>query len=330
MPPKITFNKSGSSQDTKLPDCSNNKLQEMENALRNFFQILAQTSDRFNAEYAFDGLFNYIKEYDRILYSTISNIIYADYENPGIFEPAGTLLSNLDALISYAESDDIISMKKKNDSDHQTEKVVYDTQKAILKIWDHVTLASQQYQILKQSDEEYDEKFKRRIAGYKEEMSKEMNSQMITMVGIFTALAFLIFGSISSLDGIFENIQIPLFKTMSISLIWGLCVLNTIFIFLYCIGKMSKLNFKANMHPNASIFQRYPVIWWTNLMLILLLLITSWGYFIQQNKIGEWLIRISNNNPCLIFAIGSIIILSIIVAGVLLLAKKTKWARSIE
>ena len=67
MPPKITFNKSGSSQDTKLPDCSNNKLQEMENALRNFFQILAQTSDRFNAEYAFDGLFNYIKEYDRIL-----------------------------------------------------------------------------------------------------------------------------------------------------------------------------------------------------------------------------------------------------------------------
>lgn len=330
MPIKITVDKVENSQGTNITGCSNNKLQEMEYALRKFFQRLAQTNEQFDAEHAFDELFNYITLYDRILYSTISNIIYFDYENPGTFDPAGTLLSNLDALVSYAESDNNISMKKKNINEHQTEEAVDDTRKAILKIWDHVTLASQQYQILKQTDEEYDEKFKRRIAGYKEEMSKEMNAQMITMVGIFTALAFLIFGSISSLDGIFENIQMPLFKTMSISLIWGLCVLNMIFIFLYCIGKMSKLNFKANMHSNTSIFQRYPIIWWTNLMLILLLLITSWGYFIQQNKIGEWLIRISNNNPCLIFVIGSVIILSIIVAGVLLLAKKTKWTRSIE
>ena len=45
-------------------------------------------------------------------------------------------------------------------------------------------------------------------------MSKEMNAQMITMVGIFTALAFLVFGSISSLDGIFEQNAIPLFKVI--------------------------------------------------------------------------------------------------------------------
>ena len=51
--------------------------------------------------------------------------------------------------------------------------------------------------MIKQSDNEYDEKFQKRITAYKEEMSKEMNTQMITMVGIFTALAFLIFGSIS-------------------------------------------------------------------------------------------------------------------------------------
>ena len=73
-----------------------------------------------------------------------------------------------------------------------------------------ITLASQQYTMLKQSDTEYDEKFQKRITAYKEEMSKEMNTQMITMVGIFTALAFLIFGSISSLDGVFENIHISI------------------------------------------------------------------------------------------------------------------------
>lgn len=79
---------------------------------------------------------------------------------------------------------------------------------------------SQQYIMLKQTDEEYDEKFKARISSFKEDMSKDMNAQMITMVGIFTALAFLIFGSISSLDGIFENTALPIFKVMSNSIIF--------------------------------------------------------------------------------------------------------------
>lgn len=79
---------------------------------------------------------------------------------------------------------------------------------------------SQQYIMLKQTDEEYDEKFKARISSFKEDMSKDMNARMITMVGIFTALAFLIFGSISSLDGIFENTALPIFKVMSNSIIF--------------------------------------------------------------------------------------------------------------
>lgn len=118
-----------------------------------------------------------------------------------------------------------------------------------------ITLASQQYTMLKQSDTEHDEKFQKRITAYKEEMSKEMNTQMITMVGIFTALAFLIFGSISSLDGVFENIDLPLFKVISIGLIWGICVSNMIFVFLYCIGKMTKLNFKANQSKKRTFFK---------------------------------------------------------------------------
>lgn len=79
---------------------------------------------------------------------------------------------------------------------------------------------SQQYIMLKQTDEEYDEKFKARISSFKEDMSKDMNARMITMVAIFTALAFLIFGSISSLDGIFENTALPIFKVMSNSIIF--------------------------------------------------------------------------------------------------------------
>lgn len=46
-------------------------------------------------------------------------------------------------------------------------------------------------------------------------LSKEMNGQLISLVSIFTALSFLIFGGISSLDNIFVGAKdIPVTKLM--------------------------------------------------------------------------------------------------------------------
>ena len=240
----------------------------------------------------------------------------------------GTILSNLEALVEYTENPINITNKKQILPKNTKETAVDDARKMVLKIWDHVTLASHQYTMLKQTDDEYDDKFKKRIASYKEEMSREMNVQMITMVGIFTALAFLIFGSISSLDGIFENIKIPLFKTMSIGLIWGLCVSNMIFVFLYCIGKMTRLNFKADDRPKATIFEKYPVVWWTNLILVALLLISLWGWFIQKNIVTNSLLEAIRYHPCPFFIVGSLIILVFIVVGIVFLAHKTRFKES--
>ncbi len=176
------------------------KLQDMENDLRRFFGRLGKPSSKFKASEAFDDLFRYIKSYDRVLYSTISNIIYAHYNSlEYTTDQIGTIQSNLDELVRYSQDDKNIAVKKNAQSSMNDKEKIDNTRKIILKIWDHVSLASQQYTMLKQTDEEYDAKFKAHIAAYKEEMSKEMNAQMITMVGIFTALAFLIFGSISSL-----------------------------------------------------------------------------------------------------------------------------------
>lgn len=301
------------------------RLEEMENALRKFFERLSKPNESFKPSVSFDELLRYINNYDRILYSTISNIIYANYRHSdGTTDPAGTLLSNLDALIRYSENEQNIVAKKSALSGNQTPESVDDTRRVVLKIRDHVALASQQYTMLKQSDAEYDEKFKKRINSYKEEMTREMNTQMITMVGIFTALAFLIFGSISSLDGIFENINLPLFKVISIGLIWGICVSNMIFIFLYCIGKMTKLNFKVNQSVTANIFQRYPIVWWTNFLLVSLLLLSSWGWFVQCSKIGYSIIEFVNCSPWFIFVFGTVFIIALIVAGIVFFAKKTR------
>lgn len=321
---KINLEKADSAHSDYTIENHSGRLQEMESALRKFFEQLDKPNEKFNASEAFDELLRYINNYDRVLYSTISNIIYAHYScDDATIDPAGTLLSNLDALICFSENDRNILAKKTSLAKNQTEESVDDTRRVILKIWDHVTLASQQYTMLKQSDEEYDEKFKKRISSYKEEMSKEMNTQMITMVGIFTALAFLVFGSISSLDGIFENINLPLFKVMCIGLIWGLCVSNMIFVFLYCIGKMTRLNFKASQSVKANIFQRYPIVWWTNFLLVSLLLLSTWGWFVQCADIGHKIIALANCSPWCVFVLGTVVIIAVIICGIVFFSKKT-------
>ena len=322
---KINVEKSESASTSPVVDHSD-KLQEMEAAFRKFFDQLDKPNEKFNPSDAFDELVRYVNNYDRILYSTISNTIYAHYNcNDSTSDPAGTLQSNLDALLRYSENAENIAAKKSALAKNQPASSIDDARRIVLKIWDHVTLASQQYTMLKQTDSEYDEKFKKRIASYKEEMSKEMNSQMITMVGIFTAIAFLIFGSISSLDGVFENISLPLFKLMSVGLIWGICVSNMIFVFLYCVGKMTRLNFKSDQSPKADIFRRYPIVWWTNLLLITLLILSAWGWFLQGNTIGHEIIKLANCSPWLVFIIGTVLILGLVIGATVFLAKRTKF-----
>ena len=282
--------------------------QAMQGAINDFFNHLVVKHDVFSNERAFDELQRYIIQYDRILYSPISNIIYSAYENSQEEELIGTLMSNLDALVSYSLDPDVIAKRKIALKEDTNKRIVDDTKKAVLKIWDHVNLANQQYKVLKQTDDEYNEKFKHQISSYKEEMTKEMNAQLLTMVSIFTALAFLIFGGISSLDNIFSIDGIPIMKVLATGLIWGLCIFNLIFLFLFCVGKMTKLNFKSTDDPNATIFQKYPVVWWCDLLLLSLLVICLWLYFMQQYEIDIWLVNICIANAGVTTIIGCLLI----------------------
>lgn len=247
------------------------QMQKMQIEIEKVFQSMMVKQDQFEKEKTFDDLYSYILAYDRILYSPISNLIYSSYENGQDGDVIGTLQSNLDALLSYVSNPQVIENKKSDLKDAKSKKRVDDTKKAIIKIWDHVNLANQQYKVLKQTDDEYNKKFQVRIADYKETMTKEMNAQLLTLVSIFTALAFLVFGGISSLDNIFSLSEIPLLKIIASGLVWGLCIFNLIFVFLFCVGKMTHLNFKSTDSPDATIFQKYPIVWWCDLLLVSLL-----------------------------------------------------------
>ena len=73
---KINLEKFDTSPSSPIIEHSD-KLQEMEHDLRKFFERLDKPNERFNPSDAFDELLRYVNNYDRVLYSTISNIIYA-------------------------------------------------------------------------------------------------------------------------------------------------------------------------------------------------------------------------------------------------------------
>ena len=298
---------------------SNKKKDKMEIEILSIMEKLSVCTDKFNKDEFYSMVGKYIAKYDRILYSTISAYIYGKSDAKNENDTVGIIMTNLEWLVD--------NPREIKEGDRE-EKIVIATNRAITKMLDHVSLASQQYLNLKQTDDEYNKKFNDHISEVKDNMTqdiiKEVNSQLITLVGIFTALAFLIFGSISSLDGIFENNDIPLFKTMSIGIIWGICILNMIFVFLFCISKMTKLNFKSDLKTDATIFRRYPVVWWTNLILISLLLLTIWTYFLTTIGVGESFAKFCEVDWRRTCIFGTIIVIGIIAVGCIFLMKKTK------
>lgn len=287
--------------------------EEMSEKIVEICNQLFTDSDKFDAEKTFNMIFQYIKGYQRILYSQISNIVYAFYNNHTTAEATnalGTMISNLEKIVAYTGTQKYKSRKEKAQQS-DIKKAYEDTEKSIIKIWDHVNLAQTQYSGLKQTDEEYRKKFNNSITPFKESLMKDMNAQLLTMVSIFTALAFLVFGGISSLNGIFSNQETSLLKIMIIGCIWGLFILNLIFIFLFCVGKMTGLSFKPNSDSDTNIFQEYSIIWWSNLILLTILAVSVWTFYVQKENLDSEFNTWCRANPEFAMWAGYLIILFI-------------------
>ncbi len=76
------------------------------------------------------------------------------------------------------------------------------------------------------------------------ETTKKINDvyvQFITILGIFTAIVFALFGGISSMGEIvtlFSNSSISIYKATTIILLCSATMLNTLYLFVYLIGKL--------------------------------------------------------------------------------------------
>ena len=262
-------------------------LLNLQNETAGLCKKLDQDVDVFNKQDFFDVIYAYVKNDNRLVYSAITTYIFSIVPEKNKAsehkDREGSIVSNLRCVIDYANGDEF----QENNSDKDPEMVVL-TRKYLLKFWDHVNLAQRQYEQIAKEEEYFNALAKKSVEEATKPIAAELNRELISLVGIFTALSFLVFGGVSSLDNIFSGAKdIPLLKLLIVGSVWGICMINLIFIFIFFIAKLTGISIKSDNAGNANIVKRYPIVIFTNWLLVTVLAFSIWSYwFIKLNLRG--------------------------------------------
>lgn len=289
---------------------------EMQKQMKKICELIFHYDGEFNKKEFYMAVCEYIDKNDRLLYKTISNYVYSVCDMPlngvQIDEIQKNLVDSVEYVMSYDED------QLNEDTKNKYGKNIHEkARKVVIKIQDHVDLAIQQHNSLKETDEEYKRKFQKEFKETKDVITREMSNQLVTLVGIFTAIAFVVFGGISSLDNIFQAgmYNIPLLRLMIIGVIWGLCMTDLVYIFLFCVGKITKLSIKSSDKPEDNLVQKYPIIFWSNYLFLSILGILSWMYFLCKKDLINWFFNIADKSSVEVSVVGFIIILILMLFG---------------
>lgn len=289
--------KQENAQIVSLQRSEDQEIQERHNAIAVICAQLSTPATAFNAESTCSSVMEYIGKYKRWFYSDISDYLFRCTE-----KEIASFLSNLDTLQSY------VYAKRRDATDE--EKAAADSVVTVIdKLYDHSNLAQKQNISLHDSDETFSSRFDKNLIPFKATFAHEMNMQFISLIAIFTALSFIVFGGISSLNNIFQNAaHIPILELVIVGCIWSLCISNLVFAFMYFVSKVAGIPIKTSNHPNAQLSQKYPLWVWSNYVLLLILAIACWLYFIDYANAGGWLLNISKKYSMLVSISGIAII----------------------
>lgn len=293
-----------------IGDYSN--ITEMRGAIINIMAQFSVSQEGFNKDNVFKLLVEYYLLFDRLLYNYVTQEVINSYRrnnSSNSFEKtsvAEVMTLNIQLLLSDILDDsmqnyylDLIKdVTAKTDDSFSPllshEELFEKVKKALYKIYDYTELAQIQWKKIRELNAEQEKAIKQNIEAISKqserEMTKRLTSQLVTLVGIFTALAFLLFGGIDlgakfiSGGATGDITSISVTKMLCIVALWGIALLNIVFVFLYCVGQMTDLDFKATKDETASFFQKYPVFIWSNYILLNVLVICGFLYFCFNNE----------------------------------------------
>lgn len=256
---------------------------------------IAGTTQMFNAQDACVMVQSYAEEYGRWFYSDITNYLFAIDENDQT-----TFFSNLEEMLKFSHTGYSSGGEKENSEE---------LQRMIDKLWDHSNLAQRQKEIIGKKESDIKRLMELVVTPQMMEFREKMSKELISLIAIFTALSFIVFGGISSLDNIFDGVvSVPIIQLVIVGCIWGLCMLNLVFVFMFLISKLTGLPMKSDDSPEASLSKKYPFLTWSNFFLLLILTISSWLYYIDYSNTGSWIIEWSRSHSVCSTVIGGLVI----------------------
>lgn len=213
--------------------------------------------------------------------------------------------------------------------------------KMIFKLYDHVNLAIRQKDIFLKKDEERKKEIEKVVKPEVEiksaEITKEMTTQLVSLVAIFTALSFIVFGGISSLNGIFSSLQLVMkerstvLPTLIVTDAWALCLMNLLFGFMYFVLRITRI--PKPVDENAkNLVQRYPVVFFCDYVLLLLMAVLCGMWFAECNGIGVNVFKVvvENSTASFLGMFGAIFLLFLIFccSGMFLISFETKIGKN--
>lgn len=279
-------------------------LSPMERGMKDLLKELFKPNKEFDEKKFFQIVTDYVNNYDRLLYSELSSRCFN--LNPAQIE---SIQMNISSAVEYAYSNKIQDDGKK--------ELVQRTKRSILKLYDHFNLATAQRELAR-TDDSIVNIVDKKVSPFKEELMKDMSSQLITLVGIFTAIAFVVFGGITSLSSVFSSINnTPVSKIIMLALLWGISISNCIYVLLYCIGILTK-------NKSSILFGEGKIPLWSNLILITLFLLSAWFYYISSRNIDQWFVQFRENYQIFISIFGFIFILGLSFLAGFFIRKRTK------
>lgn len=216
----------------------------------------------------------YLKKHERFLYAGVSNYIFKMSD-----DASGSFLTNLDAILDY----------ELTRADFDSQNSQQNRRKALLKFHDHVNLAKMQFALFSQKQEDLEKSIDKKITPAIAEASKELTSQLVGLVAIFTALSFIVFGGISSLQSLFNSLTDNanhILPVLIIALAWAFCFTNLLLGFMYFILRIIK-RLPDKSENGENMVQRYPVVFFANYFLLSALLVCVGIWAALQTGVGR-------------------------------------------
>ncbi|HHQ4319202.1 hypothetical protein QTH27_03945 [Clostridium perfringens] len=276
--------------------------------------ILEQLSKEIDIEKFLETSIKFYFVNERHRYSELSK-----YINKKVINDKSCLLymlMNLDMILDYIDNNEQYIDNKINDvlNCSGSDKFTYENLKLnIKKLQDHIELEEarlnstleREQAISKRMINELNEGImaaKQNLEEKTSQLEARMNSSFISILGIFAAVLLAFFGGLSLLNTVFSFLgqNISTYKIIFVSCLTGIIIFNIIFILLYVIAKISdrdigskcpyRLIFKhedtKSFIPRAYyrlniISKRFPLLYWFNVLMILLITTDGILYFIK-------------------------------------------------